>query len=49
MHENLYGVYTPEDELTAVHKTEEGANKNKDLYESQHGEGFYVDVVVLHD
>jgi hypothetical protein len=43
----LFGVYSPEDDLLAVHATEEGADDNKANYEKQHGEGFYVDYVML--
>jgi hypothetical protein len=43
----LFGVYSPEDDLLAVHATEEGADDNKANYENQHGEGFYLDYVML--
>jgi len=43
----LFGVYSPEDDLLSVHATEEGAEDNKGNYEKQHGEGFYVDYVML--
>lgn len=43
----LFGVYSPEDDLLAVHATEDGAEDNKVKYEKQHGEGFYVDYVML--
>nr|DAI89500.1 MAG TPA: hypothetical protein [Caudoviricetes sp.] len=45
----LYGLYSPENELLVVHKTEVGANKNKEQYEKIHGEGFYVDYVIIHE
>lgn len=43
----LFGVYSPEDDLLAVHATEDGAEDNKANYEKQHGEVFYVDYVML--
>jgi len=43
----LFGVYSPEEDLLAVHATEEGAEENKGNYEKHHGEGFYVDYVML--
>ena len=45
----IYGLYSPEDDLLSIHRTEIGANKNKESYEAQHGEGFYVDLVTLHE
>lgn len=44
----LFGVYSPENELLAVHKTEEGAEENRKKYTKAHGAGFYVDFVVVH-
>ncbi len=44
----LFGVYSPDEDLVAVHRTEEGAIQNKDHYENHHGEGFYVDIVLIH-
>jgi len=49
MENKLWGVYSPEDELLAVHSTEDGAELNFGRYLRQHGEGFYVDIVVVHD
>lgn len=43
----LFGVYSPEEDLLAVHATEQGAEENKAKYEKHHGEGFYVDYVML--
>ena len=43
----LFGVYSPEEDLLAVHLTEQGAEENKANYEKHHGEGFYVDYVML--
>jgi len=43
----LFGVYSPEEDLLAVHATEQGAEENKANYEKHHGEGFYVDYVML--
>ncbi len=44
----LFGVYSPDEDLLAVHRTEEGAIQNKYHYENHHGEGFYVDIVLIH-
>lgn len=44
----LFGVYSPEEDLLAVHATEQGAEENKGKYEKHHGKGFYVDYVMLH-
>jgi len=43
----IFGVYSPEDYLLALHVTEDGAEQNKANYEKQHGDGFYVDYVML--
>ena len=43
----LFGIYSPEDDLLAVHATQDGAEENKANYEKHHGEGFYVDYVML--
>ena len=45
----LFGLYSPEGDLLSVHKTEIGANKNKERIEAQHGEGFYVDYGIIHE
>ena len=45
----LWGVYSPEEDLLAVHKTAEGANENSSKYKNAHGEGFYVDYVIVND
>ncbi|GAG60149.1 unnamed protein product [marine sediment metagenome] len=44
----LYGVYSDNERLLAVHATEEGANENKDKWAKQHGNTFYVDFVTVH-
>lgn len=44
---HLFGVYSPEEDLLAVHATEQGAEENKANYEKHHGEGFHVDYVML--
>lgn len=44
----LFGVYSPENELKAVHRTQEGAKDNEQKHEKQSGYGFYVDFVVIH-
>ena len=41
------GVYSPENELLHIHKTKKGAMKHRNEYEAQHGEGFYIDNVVV--
>lgn len=43
----LYGVYSPEDDLLSVHYTESGAEENKNNYEKHHGDNFYVDKVII--
>ena len=43
----LYGVYSPEDDLLSVHYTESGAEENKKNYEKHHGDNFYVDKVTI--
>ena len=43
----LFGVYSPEEDLLSVHATEQGAEENKANYEKHHGEGFYIDYVML--
>ncbi len=43
----LYAVFSPEDDLLAVHATKHGAEENKAKYQKEHGEGFYVDSVIL--
>ena len=43
----FFGVYSPENDLLAVHATEDGAEKNKINYEKHYGDGFYVDYVML--
>lgn len=45
----IYGLYSPDEDLLSIHRTEIGANKNKERFEVQHGEGFYVDLVTLHE
>ena len=47
--DKLFGLYSPEEDLLSVHRTEIGANKNKERFEAQHGEGFYVDFVTIHE
>ena len=46
---SLYGIFSPNEDLCAIHGTETGAEKNMESYIKQHGKGFYVDHVVLHD
>jgi hypothetical protein len=41
------GVYSPEDNLLKICKTKKRAMYERDIYESQHGEGFYLDRVWL--
>lgn len=43
----LYGVYSPEDDLLTVHVTESGAEESKKNYEKHHGDNFYVDKVTI--
>lgn len=45
----LYGLYSPEDDLMFVHKTKQGADLNKDIYQKAHGEGFYVEPIQILD
>jgi len=45
----IYGLYSPDNGLLSIHRTEIGANKNKEYYETEYGEGFYVDFVTLHE
>ena len=45
--ENLYGVYSIDDELLHIHKTKEGAKKHQYEFEKEHGFGFYVDPVLV--
>lgn len=45
----LVGVYSPDEDLIAVHKTEKGAKATKDLYKKQHGSGFFIDKVIVYD
>jgi hypothetical protein len=44
----FFGVYSPEDGLLKVCKTKKRAMYERAIYESQHGEGFYVDRVWLY-
>ena len=46
---SLFGLYSPEDELMFVHKTEEGAMKHQYEFEKAHGIGFYVASVMVLD
>jgi len=43
--EELYGIYNEDGNILAVHKTEKGANKNLENYDTWH----YVDLVTLHE
>ena len=45
----IYGLYSPEDELLSIHRTEVGAKENLKQFEKAHGEDFYVDLVTLHE
>ena len=45
----FYGLYSPEDDLLSVHYTIFGAKKNKEQFEKTHGEGFYIDKVLIHE
>lgn len=47
--DKLFGLYSPEDNLISVHKTEVGAMKNWKVFTETHGEGFYVDFVTIHE
>ena len=44
----FFGVYSPEEDLLKVCKTKKRAMYERAIYESQHGEGFYVDRVWLY-
>ena len=44
----FFGVYSPEEDLLKVCKTKKRAMCERAIYESQHGEGFYVDRVWLY-
>jgi hypothetical protein len=45
----LYGIYTPENELMFVHKTEESAKQHCEKYVGRFDDGFYVDEIKLLD
>lgn len=45
----FYGLYSPEDDLLSVHSTKFGAKENLKQFEKDHGEGFYIDTVVIHE
>lgn len=44
----FFGVYSPREDLLKVCKTKKRAMYERAIYESQHGEGFYVDRVLLY-
>jgi len=44
----VHAVYNEEDELVSIHRTYEGANKNKDSHNKTR-EGHYVDIAILHE
>lgn len=44
----LKGVYSPENELLKVCKTTKRAMYERAIYEKEHGDGFYVDKILLY-
>jgi hypothetical protein len=46
----IYGVYSPENDLLEIHKTKEGAEKSREICETEFRQvGFYIDEVELLD
>jgi hypothetical protein len=44
----FYGVYSPKDDLLKVCKTKKRAMYERSIYEKQHGDGFYIDRVLIY-